>query len=152
IVIIAITFSYAIAGFIIDLIFLLSYIVIYLFYSTGLITTAVPAVADRLFGFNPFEAFSGLIGLSGPAGNTIDNMADGFFGQLNLEWLNAFDVASSLLGFIGTIIVSIAIIYALFRLMVQLLFAYLEIIFLTVLSPIFILPDILPGGGAFTGW
>lgn len=152
IVIVTITFSYAIAGFAVDLLFVFSYLIIYLFYSTRLITTDVPVVAENLFKLNPFESFSGLVGFWTPAGDAIDKMANAILGGVNLQWLNIFDIVGKAAGLLGSILISVAIIWALFRLLIQLLYAYLEIILLTVMAPIMILPDILPGGNSFMTW
>lgn len=151
IVIITITFSYAIAGLVIDLLFVLSYLVVALFAANGLIGNGdVSTLASRLFSGNILSSVGSLSAFTESAGATINQLAE----QIINLYLNGFlqQFFSWTAGTIGALVIGVAVIYSLFRLLIQLLFAYLEIILLTVLSPILILPDILPGGSAFSSW
>lgn len=153
-VVIAITFSYAIAGFVVDLLFLFTNLIITLFISTGLIQQTPANVQGLLLSGNVFALYGGLTGITKSAGQSIailtDQLFDVFVAQGTLNWLSAlFNFTTDQL---SRLIIGIAILYSLFKLMVQLLFAYLQIILLTVLSPLMILPDILPGGNSFMTW
>jgi len=168
VVILAITFSYPIAGFIIDLIYLFSSFIIMLFRSAGLLSPSVSLqdYQTALMSDNIFRTMGSLISLSGNAGEIIKNAAaelftkDGAFGAAggNSESLVAGigNAMQGLFGWgikeLGRLIVSIAIIYSLFKLLIQLLFAYLEIIFLVIIAPLWLLMDILPGGNSFFSW
>lgn len=154
VVILAITFSYAIAGFIVDLIYLFSSLIITLFISTGLITTPSLDVQRTLFSANIFTLFGALVGTSDEAGNAVQSLVADVLGIAQTSFIDVlWDwVFGEGIDVIIRIVVGIAILYSLFKLFVQLIFAYLEIILLTIMSPIMILPDILPGGNAFYTW
>lgn len=154
IVFFAISFSYFIAGLIIDLIFLFSFLIISMFVSTGLVGPNQTTVQTGLLRGNIFSTASALLGVLGEGGAVIASLGDSLFrsifqtaagGTIN----SLFNLAANN---IGQVIIGLAIIFSLFRLLVALLFAYLEILMLTILAPLMILPDILPGGRAFAGW
>ena len=152
-VILAVSFSYAIAGFVVDLIYVFSGLIIAAFISTGLITGSIAEVEGNLLNGGLITTAGRLVSLSGSAGNNIGNIAGQLFGSLTGVTTGAFAwLFSDGIGGIARLIISIAIIYSLFKLFIQLLFAYLQIILYTLMAPLMILPDILPGGNAFFTW
>lgn len=156
VVFLAITFSYAIAGLILDLLFILTFVVITLFVSTGMLPgnpSAATLQAELLRG-NVIYQMGALLGVVEDAAVHINNIINGMI-------LEQFDsgfgpVLGMLSGWtgagLGFLIIGIAVAYALIRLLFALLFAYLEIIILTILAPLMLLPDIFPGGNSFINW
>jgi hypothetical protein len=155
IVFLAITFSYALAALMVDLIFVVSFLIIALFQGAGLINAPIPDVQRELFTGNPLAILGTLLTMAEPAGDFVHKFVDqiiestvvsGWF-QNALQYIfgGTFDA-------IAQLIISIAIVFSLFRLLIQLILAYIEILILTVLGPLMILMDILPGGRGLSGW
>jgi hypothetical protein len=155
IVFLAITFSYALAGLMVDLIFVVSFLIISLFRGAGLISAPINQVQQNLFSGNPLTLLGSLLASTKPAGDYINALTEQLFSDLNvpnlLQWF-ADHVFSDLFDSVSQLIISIAIIFSLFRLFIQLLLAYIEIILLTILGPLMILADILPGGRGLSSW
>lgn len=133
----AVTFSYAIAGFLIDLMYLLLYLLSTLFYGqedliAGNIFTLVGAMFKG-FGQNVNDAVAGLMkGLLG----------EGFVSAA-LGWL------SSLSAFM---IVGLAILFSVFKIFLELLKSYIAIILQVVLAPVILMVGAIPGQNAFASW
>lgn len=157
VVFLAVTFSYAIAGLIIDLLFVVSFVVITLFTSTGLLPGKPSAgqVQLELFSGNIIHQVAALWAVAGNASIVLEGMIDTLTARIDeVGWIvdKITDVFKWFSGGIAQLIITVLLIYALVKLLFQLLLTYLEIIILTILGPIMILPDILPGGNAFMGW
>ncbi len=153
-VVLAITFSYAIAGFIIDLIYVFSGLIVALFISSNLYSGTLHQLQTQVFGGSLVQTMTTLIAYQGSAGTTVSKITEDIFKNLYsgtgagvLGGIFSWSVGS-----IATLIFSIMIIWSLIRLFIQLVLAYIQIILYTVLSPLIILPDILPGGNAFKSW
>ncbi|OGV91255.1 hypothetical protein A2783_01710 [Microgenomates group bacterium RIFCSPHIGHO2_01_FULL_45_11] len=146
---ILITFSYAIAGFVVDLIYLSIFLFTGVLETAGLLSSAVTA-RNALFGFSIFRiGFSFLIApleTAGSAANAVSAVASGLFGIPN--WW----ITDGIIDIIAYVIISIAIIIALFRTLLSLLFAYIGIIIAVVFAPIQLLLNALPNSQTFTGW
>ncbi len=143
-----ITFSFAIAGFFVDLIYLGIYLVISTLYTQGLLTSA-SAPRQVFIGENIFTIlFKGFDTVSGDtAGDQIRNIIENVFDN---------DTIGFIVGIVGdafvTVIMSVALLFAAFRLFFQLLMSYVKIIMLTIFSPLMILPNALPGSDSFSSW
>lgn len=139
-----VTFSYAIAGFMIDLMFLFLNITINLLQSTGLLGTGGDKVfAKSVFGLS-FSVWDDLVGsVASAIANLIQSIID-------------IDVLDDILGFFGGglagIIAGIAILFVMFRVFIMLLMAYIQIIVLTMFAPFFFLIQALPGNNGAKEW
>ena len=145
-----VTFSYAIAGLMIDFIYILIYLLVGVTQLAGLLEKTEPAL-DKLFSKNPFGLVFDTTGgrdifISGPA-DSLQNLITGFFG-------NWFDNTgfSNIIGGIAKLVLGIAILISLFRLFFSLLLSYLGIIISVIFSPITILFNALPGSNSFINW
>jgi hypothetical protein len=125
-----------------------------LFNSTGLVGPNPQTIQAELLKGNIFQLFGSLLGTIGQGGQILTMLSQQLVSALDpsgiLSGINQF--FSGFIDVIFALILGIAVVYALIRLLFALLMSYLEIIILTILAPIMILPDILPGGNAFTGW
>lgn len=151
-----ITFSYAIVGLMIDILYVVTGLVFSAFTATGVIKND---------GWNQF--LGGLqsgktLGLLGTtmmiwvqlfAGNLMPRIFTGII-NLPIGVVNIIDVILNLLtlGLIIKFIVMVAVLYSLFKLGFSLLKSYIEIILSTIFAPLILLGDILPGNDAFGGW
>jgi len=139
VVFLAVTFSYAIAGLIVDLLFLLSFVIIALFVSTGL-TPGLNAgqLQTQLFSGNIFTQLGPLItgsgGVAQQGGEAINRIVQSLvaniFGGLGAFGEYAANFFGETFDLIGIAIIGIAIIFALFKLLFQLLLTFLEILIL----------------------
>lgn len=147
-----ITFSYAIAALMIDLIYLLIYFVVGIFKAFGLITDSEIAI-NALTGKNVFEiALRDLISPSrteaaGSAANAVLSAVGGVFGK-TVEVIARILQAKSL----AYVIFGGAILIAVWKLFFQLLMAYVGIIFAVIFAPISLLFNALPGSQSFGKW
>lgn len=153
-----ITFSYAIVGFMIDLMYFLIYFIVYLISSAGIIDASMSI--KRLMSYSAwgvvFEGRNSIItavtsslqgilgsigtggaGLLGGALSTVDNLAQ--FGTLGMM--------SPIYVF-----VSVSFVIAMLKLMVALVKSYVMIIIQTITAPVQILMNAMPGSKAFSEW
>lgn len=142
---ILITFSYAIAGFMVDLLYLSIYLIAAIFKSAGLITDA-NATANVLFNRNiigiGISFFTGVTEPAKAAADAMSTLLSQVIGGL-LGWgANIF--------FYLVFIVSVLI--AVFKTFIQLVTAYIGIILSTIFAPITLLPNAFPGSDAFQKW
>lgn len=143
-----ITLSYAIAGFVVDLIYLSIFIVTKLFEQFDIIRSAQDA-QGALFkesiwriGWHYFVSPVGETGAS--AANAINTVIHGTFGVPGyLKFLTDIFAYA---------IVVIAIIVAMFRTILSLLGAYVGIILSVIFAPIQLLFNAIPGSNTFNSW
>lgn len=114
--IILITFSYAIAGLIVDLMYVSMYLVYYLFYSYTQQGTGIEMGGlnpSHLQGANPLSAVGGIggvggiaEGVAGPIGDLISSMLDNTFGSILAAIVGGLvgGAAGSIIPFVGTAI------------------------------------------------
>lgn len=146
--IVAITFSFAIAGFLIDIMFVATYLF------ASVISSAVGGTNFNgvVMASSPFAAVSSAVGgISGVAGGASDAFAKIIKDTLN-GTSNAFtgipflgDIVIAIIGLLAYLIIAIAVIIALIRLWVTLILAYLNIILDVVFAPFWILAGVVPG-------
>jgi hypothetical protein len=136
----AVTFSYAIAGFLIDLMYLFMYLVVTIFGSDKQL------VSKNIFQVGVDIIKSGIVGDSYSAiSDFIGNATSGMWGGLG-------DVFSLLGGLTFAAVVALAIIFAIFKLFFELLRTYVTIILSIVLSPLLLMTGAIPGNNAFYKW
>jgi len=193
IALILVTFSYAIAGFLIDLMYLSLYLIFNVFASVNANIDPNYLAPDKILGSNPLKAVGALGGLgiafdaSRGIGGLIGSLFDGTTGTVIAGIIGAiiggliagvtagFSFGLSFLigpaaglgigllgggkaiGFIGGIIafliISVAIVTALFRLWLALIKAYIFILIKVVFAPFFIAGGLIPGSTKnFQNW
>lgn len=138
-----VTFSYAIAGFLIDLMYLLMYLMIGLFNpggGTDLISKSFLQIGwDVVTGVNTNGAFASMNEAVKTFASSIDTGAVGDV----LGWLGGLTMG---------LIVSIAILIGVFKLFFELLKIYIIIIVAIVVSPLILMMGAFPGKGSFSYW
>jgi len=144
-----VTFSYAIAGLMIDLIYIGIYLIVGVLDLGGVLTESQPAL-DILFSKNPFSIVfmkdGADIFIQGP-GNAIQGMIEGFVGTWGEETLGG-----GIVGGLAKLVIGIAILFKLFQLFFSLLLSYLGIVIGVIFAPFNILFNALPGSNSFIGW
>jgi len=144
---ILVTFSYAIAGLMIDIMFLFLNIVINLLSSAGLgltIEKANQVVFDKSILGVIVAAWKDIVAT---VASTIANLLDGVISLGKLG-----DLLKFLGGGIAGIIIGIAMLFIMFRVFLMLLMAYVMIIILTMAAPFFFLIQALPGNNGAKEW
>lgn len=157
IALILVTFSFAVAGFMIDLMYVFIYLVI------GIFDTIkdIPKFDGNIWGYNPLEVANNLRvagtngGITGIATKTSEAVKDIsitlFSGLSNVPLIGA--AFGFLVGLLMFIIIAIALLFALFRLWFTLLQSYIFIILEVVFAPFWIVAGLLPGSSInFTAW
>lgn len=149
-----VTFSYAIAGLMVDLIYIGLYLIVGVFKMGGLIINPQYLV-DLITTQNPF----GLIHHGAKVGSwtslIMEGPAKAIQDTINLGILGFQSTDKTLGWFTGGLIklmISVAVLFSLFRLFFSLLMSYLSIILSVIFAPINLLFNALPGSDAFMGW
>jgi hypothetical protein len=142
-----VTFSYAIAGFLIDLMYLLMYLMIGLFQPVGgtewISKNIFIAARDIVFG----------VGDNLSAATTVNQAVQGFVGSI----VNPLEGAiADVLGWIGGItvalIVSVAILIATFKIFFELIKTYVTIVLSIATSPLMLMLGAIPGRNNLAQW
>lgn len=137
-----VTFSYAIAGLMIDFIYVLIYLFLNLF----------PDVKSNIdIQRNVFVGASQLFGigrLAASAGQQINEFIQGIFSGLPGHGT----VLGFATGVLGTAVLAIAIAFSLFKLFFSLLMSYISVIFGVIFSPFILMLGALPGQKGFSQW
>ena len=143
---ILITFSYAIAGFIIDMIYLTIFVFTEVLQAFDILESASTA-RNVLFGNNVVRVgWQYLMGpgeVSGGASQSVSNLITN---ALNTQFLDGITDALMYL------VISIAILIAVFRTLFALVGAYVGIIISVIFAPIQLLFNALPGSNTFNSW
>ncbi len=144
---ILVTFSYAIAGFIIDLMYLTMILI------TGLFGNMVNN--QNMLSFNIFNLagfmFTGVThwkeGISGSGGNII---------SASLRNLGAGKAVTTIVGFVGgltlTVVLAVAVLIGVFKLFFELLRSYATAVIYIVAAPLLLMLGAIPGQNAFMKW
>ena len=152
---ILITFAYAIAGFMIDLMYVVFNLILSVFASSGMISvdnwfnSKVIKLASGQGGIFPSFIFSIATAIFFVPSSLI-NVFTNLPGAASLV-IDLFLTATGL-GLIVRIIILIAIGYSYVKLIFKLFEAYIAVIIQVIFSPIILLQDVLPGSDAFGGW
>jgi hypothetical protein len=141
-----ITFSYAIVGFMIDIMYFLIYFIVYLISTTGIIDASKSIT--RLMSYSAwsviFEGRNSIISaISSSLGNVLWSLGTGGIG-----------VAGAVLSMVSPmyLMVAVAFAIAMLKLMLALVKSYVMIIVQTVTAPVQILMNAMPGSKAFSEW
>lgn len=150
-----VTFSYAIAGLMIDIMYLIIYLMIGVFSSSDVFAGGkVPGmgpIIDIAFRNNIITNMMGLIGNSvGSIAGAVGNIAVDTLG-LKQDWVSGW-VVQSASNIVVTLILAIFILVSVFRVFFALLQAYVSIFFAVIFSPIQLLIGAIPGQKTFGQW
>lgn len=153
-----ITFSYAIAGFVIDMIYFVLYASIKLLALPGssIFADNGNAAIQTIRSYNAFSLGLQAVFGGGAGGNEAMNAAkavtqliDSTLGNLGGEIITGGGFFSNTIAYV---IFAVAILYAVFKLFFSLLMSYIQIIALVILGPLQIMLNALPGSDAFSKW
>ena len=137
---ILVTFSYAIAGFMIDLI----YVVIFLIYNFIHVTSNI----DK----NIFSLATEMLGGWQGVGNILDTL-NAFTEQLFTDIPGgASQVMGFAIGGLGTAVIAVAIGFSIFKIFFSLLISYLGILVGVIFSPLILLMGAIPGQDSLKSW
>jgi hypothetical protein len=176
-VLILITFSYAIAGFLIDLMYVIMYLVVSLFANaieldpSTLMHHATAVQGLGVFGesndlFAPLQIFNvnnSTTQLTGAVGGVLGGIFGGGAGAIPGAILGfLFGTIVSAVANPGTpggiwspilwLIFAIALVFTFFRIFFMLVTAYIQILIAVIIGPLQILLDVFPGTNAFVSW
>ena len=148
-----ITFSYAIAALMIDLIYLLIFIVIGVFNAVGIIPSGnVNNVKELIFNGNVIDLIKNVL-FRGTGSSLVEGPADEF-----ADLITSF-VGVSIDGFLNkgastliSFIFSIAILFILLKLFFMLIKAYMGVVFSIIFGPLILLTNAIPGKNSFMAW
>jgi len=176
-----VTFSFAIAGLLIDLMYVSIYLIFNMFISNSNFTTGAVShkILDTQKTFNSNNVFGimnnlvGFIEIVKDASGGVKDIVMNLFSTSGTDpktgvgiWdffdKNIVNVLQNVLGgivgwlagILAFLVIAGAIIFAMFRLWFSLIKAYVYIIFDIIIAPLWILSGLLPGGAApgFSGW
>ncbi len=144
---IAVTFSYAIAGFLIDTVYVLINLAILVSGISGLIKVDQVNYLQTIFVNNGFpEVIRSLLQIVGGSGQALSTIGGGIAGLVQGATAGFFSAISGILGAaVGVLILGCIILYVLFKLFLSLLSAYISVIINIILSPILLMMSALPG-------
>jgi len=139
----AVTFSYAIAGFMIDIMYVIMYMI------AGFFSEGSDVVSTNFFG---------LIGLMFQGGDTTKTVLDTVQGFMSETLTNSGlaplfgAVAGWITGLSATVIVAVVILFASFKIFFELIKTYVSVIIQIIFSPITLMMGAIPGKNVFSGW
>ncbi len=144
-----ITFSYAIVGFMIDLMYFLIYFVVYLLSSPGINIISTPTVAiSRLLNYSAwsvlFEGRNSIVSaISLALGDILSGLGTGGLEALGtvISWVTPM-----------YLVVAVYLAINMIKLMFALVKSYIMLIVQTVTAPVQILMNAMPGSKAFSDW
>lgn len=141
-----ITFSYAIVGFMIDIMYFLIYFIVYLIASVGIIDPAKSIT--RLMSYSAWSViFAGrnsiISAISSSIGSVLWNLGSG-----------GLNIAGAIISMVSPmyLMVMVAFVIAMLKLMLALVKSYIMLIVQTVTAPVQILMNAMPGSKAFSEW
>lgn len=134
----AVTFSYAIAGFLIDIMYVSMYLILSLFdgQGTDLITGNIFTLVGAMFS-----------GFGNNVRNAMQDLMAGLLGEgfvsAALGWLSSLS---------AIMIIGLAILFSVFKIFLELLKSYIAIILQVVFSPVILMVGAIPGQNTFLSW
>ena len=148
---IAVTFSYAIAGLMIDAMYLIMYLIVGLFpsqtFANGTLNLKEIAM-DR----NIFQIGGYLLTSAGTLENAQRSVQAMITTALETQLQGVADVLGVIGGITFAVVFALATLFGIFRLFFELLKTYISIIISIVLSPLALMLGALPGNNAFQAW
>ncbi|MDP3987904.1 MAG: hypothetical protein Q8P80_02030 [Candidatus Levybacteria bacterium] len=167
-----VTFSFAIAGFLIDIMYVLIYLIFNLFSAPGLITDPMKsqkmltdiAHTQQIYNsstslgvFNTLVGFTDTVtNVSGSVKDLVTNLfSPTISGGGLLDWggIIVGRILGGIVGILALLIIAIAILFSMFRLWFSLIMAYVFILMDIALAPIWIIAGLVPGSSiGFSAW
>ena len=175
-----ITFSFAIAGFLIDVMYVLIFLIFNIFMDIFKDPSiAGPKIVEKIVGTqqtfntdNVFGVFNNLVGFTDIVTNASGSVKDIVRNLFSLQQSNngniflisgILDLGNALqnalalilgtiVGIAALLIIGIAVLFSMFRLWFTLIMSYINILLDIVLAPFWILTGVLPGGPGIGGW
>lgn len=138
IALLAVTFSYAIAGLLIDIMYLFMFFIAAVFNYKESFDKSIFSLGWEL-----------ITAGAGTANDAISNLAERVIDIPILDNLGAVEFLS---GLTAALIVGIAILFAIFKLFFELLKTYVTIIISIVMAPLLLMFDAIPGRNSFGSW
>lgn len=162
--IVLVTFSFAISGFLIDVMWISIFLILSLFASVPELNLEAPKMAQNLH-TDPFNFLTNLFSNNAAKGlhdivwagtksifDIVSRLIEGALGGGGTGWI-AGKVFGGIAGLVGSLIITIAILVGLFRLWFMLLQAYIMILINIVLAPFWIMGSAIPGRSVgFGAW
>jgi hypothetical protein len=142
-----ITFSYAIAGLMIDLLYIIIYLLVSIFKLNDLITSA-EVVRDRIFDKNIFQNIYGSGIFTKTPGESVSELIKSSLGE-GLGGLAAGRVFGNVL---FTSVMAIILLFVAFRLFISLLICYVSFVAQVIFAPLTLLFNALPGSKSLGNW
>ena len=139
IALLAVTFSYAVAGFLIDLMYVLLYLI------SSLFPQGTDVINNNIFGLVKL-----LLIQEGFSQDVETVMSTLMHGLLETNWLA--EGAAWISSKAGVVIVGIAILIATFKVFLELLKSYVSIILQVILAPVLLMTGAIPGKNALGSW
>ncbi len=145
-----VTFSYAIVGLVIDLMYLLIAIIVNIFQASGIVT----------LGPDPFRKYTGM-SFWGLIGEIFGTGIGAFGGLLQVSVIQAVitGLAALFAGPMGAaisalpaLIIALIFLFAVFGVFFSLLLAYIKIIVSLLIAPLQLMISVLPGQNTFSSW
>lgn len=160
ITLILITFSYAIASLLIDLIYVLIYLGVGIFSMAGVFSDGGAAAKEMLFNKSLMQlAFTDSGVFLGQSANSIGDIVNSILGgssEFVIGETGAEKIIPGLAGqafsLLAYLIILFAVIFSMFKLLFQLLISYIGIIIGVIFAPFQILFNALPGSNSFMNW
>jgi len=140
---ILVTFSYAIAGFLIDIMYLVMYLMIGLF-------GANTELIDQNFLQLGMGLVTGSGGVNSSAFSTVNDAVQDFVGAIDLG--SAGDALGWISGITFGLIITIAVLIGVFKLFFELLKTYITVILAIAFGPMLIMMGAIPGKNTFMPW
>ena len=150
---ILVTFSYAIAGFMIDLMYWLMYVLGgFVNINGGTTFSGDTTVTKGMLIGGSFGDLASIIlaGRTSSVFEGVSEMVKTFMGGENAGIISK--LSGWVAGGVVTLIFMIALLYSLFRLLFILLKSYAAVLLYTVFSPFFLMMHAIPGTKSFSGW
>jgi len=150
---VAVTFSYAIAGFMIEIMYLAMFFTVNVFASSALGATSINGNTLQSFGTNSnIFNIAGLIINGNSLGNVNETVGSMVTSSLGLTAGDPGSILGSITGLAAVVIFAIALLFSIFRLFFELLKTYITIVIMIVTAPIALMLGALPGNNAFGSW
>lgn len=145
---ILISFSYPLAGFLIDMMYVLIGVILSLANISGLVTDAskfgTNLQNESIFGFVGIGQWWGI---TTGAASAIQGVVNNLTGPLSLG-----GITGGVIGALGGLIIAVAILYALVKTWLALLGAYVNILIGVILSPLAMMVEAIPGQSGLGMW
>lgn len=145
---ILISFSYPLAGFLIDIMYVLIGVILSVANISGLFTNAsqfgTNLQNESIFGF---VGISQWWGITTGAASAIQGVVNSLTGPLSLG-----GITGTVIGALGGLIIAVAILYALVKTWLALLGAYVNILIGVILSPMAMMVEAIPGQSGLGMW